>query len=65
MYPEELLDFDRFVEHNQCPVTEQLCDEEAVWFSQRMLLGSRSDMDDIAAAIGRIQAHAGEIKSNI
>jgi dTDP-4-amino-4,6-dideoxygalactose transaminase len=45
---------------NQCPQNDKLC-EEAVWFFQTMLLGPRSDMDQIAAAIRKIQAHAGEL----
>jgi perosamine synthetase len=32
-----------------------------VWFTQPMLLGERSDMDQIAEAIRKIQAHAAEI----
>lgn len=40
----------------RCPVAERACTEEAVWLSQSMLLGSRGDMDDIAAAIRKIQA---------
>lgn len=40
-----------------CPANDKLC-EEGVWFTQTMLLGSRSDMDQIAAAIRKIQAHA-------
>jgi dTDP-4-amino-4,6-dideoxygalactose transaminase len=47
-------------ERNQCPVNDRLC-EEAVWFTQTMLLGPRSDMDDIVAAIRRIKANAGAI----
>jgi dTDP-4-amino-4,6-dideoxygalactose transaminase len=39
-----------------CPVAERACAEEAVWLFQTMLLGSRSDMDDIAAAVRKIQA---------
>ena len=39
-----------------CPVAERICAEEAVWLSQTMLLGSRADMDDITAAIRKIQA---------
>ena len=45
---------------NQCPENDKLC-EEAVWFMQNMLLGSRSDMDAIALAIRRIHAHAAEL----
>ena len=39
-----------------CPVAERVCAEEAVWLTQPMLLGTRSDMDDIAAAIRKIRA---------
>jgi dTDP-4-amino-4,6-dideoxygalactose transaminase len=39
-----------------CPVAERACAEEAVWLFQTMLLGSRRDMDDIAAAVRKIQA---------
>jgi hypothetical protein len=37
-----------------------LC-EEAVWFTQTMLLGPRSDMDDIAAAIAKVRRAAPEL----
>jgi len=47
-------------EQNRCPQNDKLC-TEAVWFTQNMLLGSRGDMDQIAEAIRKIQAHAGEI----
>jgi perosamine synthetase len=47
-------------EQNHCPQNDKLC-SEAVWFTQNMLLGSRTDMDQIAEAIRKIQAHAGEI----
>lgn len=47
-------------ERNQCPENDKLC-EEAVWFFQTMLLASRSDMDQIAEAIRKIQKHAGDL----
>lgn len=37
------------------PVTERICDEEAVWLGQNMLLGPQEDMDDIAAAVKKIK----------
>lgn len=43
-----------------CPANDRLC-SEAVWFTQTMLLGPRSDMDSIAAAIRKIQTHAAEV----
>jgi dTDP-4-amino-4,6-dideoxygalactose transaminase len=45
-------------ERNACPENDKLC-EEAVWFFQTMLLGSRRDMDQIAEAIRKIKKHAG------
>ncbi len=62
MYQPEMLDYNKFMERNQCPLNDQLC-EEAVWFTQNILLGSKSDMDDIANAIKRIHKNAGKIKS--
>ncbi len=47
-------------ERNRCPANDRLC-EEAVWLTQTMLLGPRRDMDDIAAAVRRIQASAAEL----
>jgi dTDP-4-amino-4,6-dideoxygalactose transaminase len=47
-------------ERNECPVNDKLCGE-AVWFTQTMLLGGRQDMDQIAAAISKIKAHAAEL----
>lgn len=61
MYPPEMLDYDKYMEQNQCPVNDQLC-EEAVWFGQNILLAEKSDMDDIATAIERIYKNADKIK---
>lgn len=38
-----------------CPVTERVCDEECIWLMQNMLLGDKSDMDDIVKAIKKIK----------
>ncbi|WP_445223471.1 DegT/DnrJ/EryC1/StrS family aminotransferase [Catalinimonas locisalis] len=65
MYTQEELDIDAYLERNQCPENDIICNEEAVWISQSMLLGNQSDMDDIASAIAKVQQHAGEIKSYI
>ena len=61
MYQANELDFDNYVANNQCPITDKLCNEEAVWLSQSMLLGSQSDMDDIANAIMKIHENAEEL----
>jgi hypothetical protein len=42
---------------NRSPENDKLC-EKAVWFSQKMFLGPRSDMDEIAEAVRKIRAHA-------
>ncbi|MDF9798895.1 perosamine synthetase [Catalinimonas alkaloidigena] len=65
MYSPEMLDIDAYHERNQCPENDIICNEEAVWISQSMLLSSKSDMDDIASAIAKIQQNAGKIKSYI
>lgn len=51
---------DSYFAQINCPENERLCGE-AVWFTQNMLLGPRSDMDDIADAIEKIHAHAKEL----
>ena len=48
---------EKWAERNECPENDKLCGE-ALWFMQNMLLGPRSDMDEIAEAIRKIQAHA-------
>jgi dTDP-4-amino-4,6-dideoxygalactose transaminase len=49
-------------ERTRCPVNDRLRDQ-AVWFGQTMLLGPRRDMDDIAAAIRKIQASAAALQT--
>lgn len=45
-----------------CPVTDRVCHDEAIWIRQSMLLGQHRDMDDIVAAIGKIQRHSDELQ---
>jgi len=58
LYPPETLK--NWAERTQCPMNDRLC-REAVWFTQNMLLGPRSDMDQIADAIRKIQRYAAEL----
>ena len=44
-----------------CAESERACYEEAIWFTQNILLGSRQDMDDIIAAIEKISSNAHEL----
>lgn len=49
-----------WLQQNQCPVTDRLS-QEALWFTQTTLLGSKSEMEQIAEAIRKIQKNAAEI----
>lgn len=40
-----------------CPNCETICYEQGGWLEQRLLLGTRRDMDDIVAAFHRIREH--------
>ncbi|MDP8244307.1 MAG: DegT/DnrJ/EryC1/StrS family aminotransferase [Candidatus Hinthialibacter antarcticus] len=47
----------RWFKNNHLPENDRLC-EEAIWFLQFMLLGEKSDMEQIAVAIRKIQQHS-------
>ncbi len=47
-------------ERNRCPANDRLC-QEAVWFTQNMLLAPRASMDAIGAAIRKIRTHAADL----
>ena len=46
-----------YLEKTRCPANDALC-EVAVWLTQTMLLGPRSDMDEIAAAFRKVQRNS-------
>lgn len=46
----------------RCPACECICENEGVWIFQYMLLGEKRDIDDIAAAVAKIQKYADEAK---
>ncbi|MFH1743814.1 MAG: DegT/DnrJ/EryC1/StrS family aminotransferase, partial [bacterium] len=58
IYPSERIK--KWPEENQCPENDRLC-EEAVWLFQSMFLTEKKDMDQIAEAVRKIQAHAAEL----
>jgi perosamine synthetase len=58
IYPKER--FAQWDEANHTPANDKVC-EEAVWFTQNMLIGPKRDMDQIAEAVRKIQHHAGEL----
>jgi dTDP-4-amino-4,6-dideoxygalactose transaminase len=49
-----------YEKNDHCPENDRLC-EEAVWMFQTMLLGTRSDMDQIAEAVRKIRNNATEL----
>jgi len=55
IYPSKQLE--EWTERNHCPANDRLC-EEAVWFTQTMLLGQSEDMDQITGAVRKIQRQA-------
>lgn len=59
IYPAKQLD--EWFERNHCPANDQLC-EDAVWFTQTMMLGPREDMDQIADAVRKIQRQAATLQ---
>ncbi|MFC5648194.1 DegT/DnrJ/EryC1/StrS family aminotransferase [Paenibacillus solisilvae] len=37
-----------------CPVSERMCDKEALWLTQNVLLGDEQDMVDVATALRKV-----------
>lgn len=62
MHPPKELDIKRYFENNRCPVSTTLCNEEAVWLEQSLLLSEKKDMDGIAAAVEKIRNNADAIR---
>jgi len=62
MYSAKRLDYNSYMEHNQCPENDRLCNEEAVWIPQYVLLSEKADMDDIFHAIEKIRNGANKIR---
>jgi dTDP-4-amino-4,6-dideoxygalactose transaminase len=58
LFPAETLA--KWEERTACPANDKLS-EKAAWFTQTTLLGPRSDMDQMAEAIRKIQKHAGDL----
>lgn len=64
VYSKKVLDIKKYNLNNHCPQNDLLC-EEAVWLFHNILLGSHSDMDDIANAIEKVHANAEQIKMKL
>lgn len=58
VYDKSDLDYQHFLDKNQCPMNDKICNEKAIWLTQNMFLGSKSTMDNIANAIQKIHDNA-------
>jgi hypothetical protein len=61
LYPASKLDYKKYMENNQCPENDLLC-AEAVWLTQNLLLGPKSDMDIIFKAIEKTYNNREKLK---
>ena len=62
-YPDSSLDYNAFLEKNQCPRNEKLCKEQAVWIPQNVLLGTKTDMENIASAIEKVSKNTDKLRA--
>jgi dTDP-4-amino-4,6-dideoxygalactose transaminase len=62
MHPARELEIKSYFKSNECPVSTRLCNDEAIWFEQSLLLAEKKDMDGIAQAIDKIRKNADAIK---
>ncbi|MBS1633297.1 MAG: DegT/DnrJ/EryC1/StrS family aminotransferase [Bacteroidetes bacterium] len=62
-YSKKKLNYDKYMEQNQCPQNDILCNEEAVWFNQRFFLTGEPEMNAIYNAIEKIHTNAEAIKN--
>jgi perosamine synthetase len=53
-----------YLERIHCPANDRLC-EQGVWIYQTTFLGPRSDMDQIAEAVRKVQKQAGKLAKSV
>ncbi|MDR2039969.1 MAG: DegT/DnrJ/EryC1/StrS family aminotransferase [Bacteroidales bacterium] len=53
----------RWLDRIDCPVNARVTDENALWFLQTQMLGTRTQMEQIAEAARKIQKYSNEIKN--
>jgi dTDP-4-amino-4,6-dideoxygalactose transaminase len=54
----------QWLERSQCPQNDVLTSDQSIWLFQTMLLGSRTEMEQIVQAILKIREYAGEIRKS-
>jgi len=52
---------DKYRRDNRCPVNDVICEDIGLWLGQRVLLGGRKDMEDIAEAIAKVQKNSSKL----
>lgn len=62
VYSKKQLDYTKYLERNQCPQNDILCNEESVWFNQKFFLTGEPEMRAIYNAIEKIYKNAESIK---
>ncbi len=61
-YSKKRLNYKIYLEQNGCPKNDILCNEEAVWLAQNLLLTGKEEMNGIFSAIEKIHANADKIQ---
>ncbi|OQY95261.1 MAG: glutamine--scyllo-inositol aminotransferase [Sphingobacteriales bacterium UTBCD1] len=61
-YSKKRLNYSKYLEQNQCPQNDILCNEEAVWFNQRLFLTGKKEMDMFYSAVEKTYANAEKLK---
>jgi dTDP-4-amino-4,6-dideoxygalactose transaminase len=51
----------KWLERNQCPQNDLLSEQQGVWFTQNLLLGTKTQMEQIAGGIRKIQKFSAEL----
>jgi dTDP-4-amino-4,6-dideoxygalactose transaminase len=56
---------DRYRKENHCPQNDHTAEETGLWIGQRAFLGTKTDMEDIAEAMAKIQKSAEQLVGKI
>ncbi len=51
----------KYRQENHCPANDMICKETGLWMGQYVLLGTKKDLEDIAAAILKIQKNSARL----
>ncbi|MEO5603289.1 MAG: DegT/DnrJ/EryC1/StrS family aminotransferase [Cyclobacteriaceae bacterium] len=51
----------QWLERSHCPQNDILSEEQGIWFTQNLLLGTKEQMEQIAEGIRKIRKYAGEL----